>query len=561
MTQSLTERYGDRIGGVLSCYDRLVITGTLPTVCYAEGMTRYLNARGIRIFDYPDFAKTLRERVRETAAALAAEAGVEIEHIGKPHIRKEEVVARVLAQRGETPGLVHVISAMEACDAYKPWHDKQTHKTFIRPDSGKCLHYYFYFMDARFGLIYLRVPTWAPFRLQFYCNGHNWLARKLTADGIGYTMADNAFVRIDDWPRAQELADSLSPEQLHRALDRYATLCCPVAEVFGQDYHWSLMQVEYATDLAFRSTATLGPLYEQLVRQSVLDVKAEQVASFLGRQITPLLAQEIGSQFSTRIEGTCIKHRFGKCSIKMYDKHGIVLRIETTTNDVSFFKHHRKVEHRQGPPTRDVAPVKKSIYSLIDLREILLGCNRRYLAHLSALDDFSAGVRALGRLTKPREVDGRRRQGDQLLRPGRAGIAARDPGPKGQHRRLPPRRSAGRFDHVLADPAIAATAPVARHRCDQACYRNLPLLLDQGRPSRHRCGGSADRGHYHSGIDLMGFLRRVQFNAERAKSPVVRDYAFPQTPLWKSGPCGAVPRRQGVATGQRSPGSRYARLQ
>ncbi len=136
--------------------------------------------------------------------------------------------------------------------------------------------------------------------------------------------------------------------------------------------------MEYATDLVFRSTATLGPLYEQLVRQSVLNVKAEQVANFLGRQITPLLAQEIGSQFSTRIEGTCIKHRFGKCSIKMYDKHGIVLRIETTTNDVSFFKHHRKVEHRHGPATRELAPVKKSIYSLIDLREILLGCNRRY---------------------------------------------------------------------------------------------------------------------------------------------------------------------------------------
>ena len=84
-------------------------------------------------------------------------------------------------------------------------------------------------------------------------------------------------------------------------------------EVFGQTYHWSLMQVEYATDLAFRSAATLGPLYEQLIRQSVLSVKAEQVASFLGRQITPQLAQEIGSQFSTRIEGTCIKHRFGKC--------------------------------------------------------------------------------------------------------------------------------------------------------------------------------------------------------------------------------------------------------
>ena len=137
--------------------------------------------------------------MRDRAASLAADAGVTIEHIAKPHIRKEDVVARVLQQRGDRPGLVHIISAMEACDAYKPWHDKQTHKTFIRPDSGKCLHYYFYVQDAKFGLVYLRVPTWAPFRLQFYCNGHSWLARKLTAKGIGYTMADNAFVRIDDW--------------------------------------------------------------------------------------------------------------------------------------------------------------------------------------------------------------------------------------------------------------------------------------------------------------------------------------------------------------------------
>jgi hypothetical protein len=416
--QSLTDRYDDLIAGMLSCYDRVVITGTLPGVCYADGMTRYLHSNGIRIFDYPEFAMRLRDRVRECAASLAADAGLTIEHIAKSHIRKEEVVARVLEARGDHPGLVHIISAMEACDAYQPWHDKLTHKTFVRPDSGKCLHYYFYFLDAQFGLIYLRVPTWAPFRLQFYCNGHSWLARKLTANGIGYTMADNAFVRIDGWQRAQALADRLSPDQLHRTLDRYAARCCPVSDVFGQSYHWSLMQVEYATDLAFRSTTTLVPLYEQLIRESVLSVKAEQVATFLGRQITPQLAQEIGSQFSTRIEGTCVKHRFGKSSIKMYDKAGIVLRIETTANDVSFFKHHRKVEHRSGPPTRELAPVKKSIYSLIDLREILLGCNRRYLAHLSALDDFSAGVRALARLTKPNKVDGKTVKGINFFEPG-----------------------------------------------------------------------------------------------------------------------------------------------
>ncbi len=51
MTSRLEERYDDRIAGVLCCYDRVVVTGALPTVCYAAGMTKFLYANGIRIFD------------------------------------------------------------------------------------------------------------------------------------------------------------------------------------------------------------------------------------------------------------------------------------------------------------------------------------------------------------------------------------------------------------------------------------------------------------------------------------------------------------------------------
>lgn len=410
MTQSLTERYRDRLAGVLSCYDRIVITGTLPEVCYAGGMTSFLYSRDIRIFDYARFAEPLRERIRTRAQEVCAESGIEIEHINKPHIRKEDVVAKVLARRGDHPGLVHVISAMEACQSYRPWHDKSSGKTFLKPDAGKCLHYYFYFIDEKLGLGYLRVPTWCPFRLQFYCNGHSWLARKLTAAGIDFALADNAFVRVADVDRAQALADTMKPDELHRRLDHYAKRFCPVLDVFSQRYHWSLMQVEYSTDLMFRSEAILKPLYEHLSREAVLAVKAEQVASFLGKKITPLLAQELGSRFATRIEGTCIKHRFGKTGVKMYDKFGRILRLETTTNDVSFFKHHRKVEHRDGQPTRELAGLKKTIYSLIDLREILLGCNRRYLEFLSAIEDTSGGKRDLARLCEPQ------REGDRTIK-------------------------------------------------------------------------------------------------------------------------------------------------
>ena len=141
MSQSLTERYDDRIAGVLSCYDRVVVTGTLPGIRYADGMTRYPHAREIAIFEYPAFANTLRLSLRERAEALAAEAGAPSEIVGKSRVRKEDIVAKVLKRRGEHSGLVQVISAMETCDSYRPWHDKSTHRNLVKPSGGKCLHY------------------------------------------------------------------------------------------------------------------------------------------------------------------------------------------------------------------------------------------------------------------------------------------------------------------------------------------------------------------------------------------------------------------------------------
>ena len=173
-------------------------------------------------------------------------------------------------------------------------------------------------------------------------------------------------------------------------------------DVFDQAYHWSIRQIEYSTDLMFKSAEILAPLYDTLSRQAILAADAPRVASFLGKKITPVLAQEIGSRLSIRIEGRCIKHCMGAASVKIYDKFSRVLRIEVTSNDISFFKHHRKVEHRDGHSTRELASLKKSIYSIIDLREIMLGCNQRYLAFLDSLDDTSAGQRDLQRLSQPR---------------------------------------------------------------------------------------------------------------------------------------------------------------
>jgi hypothetical protein len=419
----LTERYRDKIRGVISCYDRIIIQGTLPNLCYAQGMSSFLTQRGIRIFDYPRFAEPLRNSLRANATALAQEHGVEIEFVRQSKLqRKEKRIATVISKRGPQPGLVHILSAMERCPSFKPWHDKQTHKTFLKPDDGKCLHYYFYFLDEQLGLIYVRVPTWCPFRLQFYFNGHSLLAAKLKQHGIEHRLLDNAFVEISDWEKAQQLATDLDIARLHQKLDDYAQLCCPVIKELGVNYHWSLMQVEYATDIVFKRQQDLALLYDPLARTAIHAVKPEHIATFLGRKLNDHYRDEMGNRFDTRIEGTCIRHRMGPVSVKLYDKFGLVLRIETTVNDPSFFKHHRWVEQRSGQREFKLAPLKKSIYSLGDLADLLRAANRRYLEFISELDDPSAGRKLLNQVCEPKRQQGRSYKGlnffhaaDQIL--------------------------------------------------------------------------------------------------------------------------------------------------
>lgn len=410
-----TQRHADQIAFTLSGYDRIVLTGSLVDVGHAQAMTRFIKRLGLPVFEYPQWANQFREELREHAEAVARDHGLEIEFIPKKNFRKEERIKQLVAQRGEHPGLIHIFSAMEPCNAFKPWHDKKSGKTYLKPAPGKCLHYYFYFILPELGICYLRVPTWAPFRLQFYYNGHQELARKLTRKGIGYTLLDNAFVGMDDPEAAQKLADAIRPNRLHKRLNAVVKTYCPIVRHFSSGYHWSIMQIEYATDVVFKRQHDLKPIYEELVRTAIHAVKPDQVATFLGRKLTEGFEDELGNDFHTRIQGTRIKHFMGKAAIKMYDKAGLVLRIETTTSDVSFFKHYRKVVHRDGTESHKFAPFKKSIYSMPALQHVLADANRRYLEFLSAIDDPTNGIKDVEKVSRPVRADARTYRGFNLF--------------------------------------------------------------------------------------------------------------------------------------------------
>lgn len=393
------ENHKKNIVGVLECFDRIMIKGTMLGHCYAEGMTRYLFSQGIRIFDYPKFASSLRDDIKRNAEKIAQENNIEIQYIQKKGVRKEELVQKIIDKRGNHPGLVHIISVVENCSAFKPWFDHKKKKAYLVGTQGKCLHYYFYYIDEEFGLCFLKVPTWCPFQLKFYCNGHSWLEAQFKKYKLGYKKLDNAFTFVEDCQKAQRLSDSINALKFQKALDRAASKFCPVIKKLKSTIYWSIDQVEYATDIIFKDQKALHPVYDNILKTAIYAIESDDISKFLGKKLHKNFAGEIGSNISNRIEGRRIKHVMKKSSIKMYDKFGKILRIETTSNDISSFKHFRKVEKRNGGIEIKNAPMKKTIYSLGAVLDLFKSSNKRYLQYISAMGDTSEGAKKLGTIS------------------------------------------------------------------------------------------------------------------------------------------------------------------
>jgi hypothetical protein len=194
---------------------------------------------------------------------------------------------------------------------------------------------------------------------------------------------------------------------LHAVLDLWAQKLCPILHHFGGvKHHWSIMQCELVFDVVFYRQKDLAPLYDSLVRTAVHAVKCDNIVTFLGKKLDGRFKDEMGNDFHTRVMGTRIKHHMGPVVIKMYDKAGLVLRIETVVNDVKFFRHYREVEHKDGSLEKKFACMQKSIYSFGALRECLCASNRRYLEFVSELVDPCAGVGDVERFSSPVRVDG-----------------------------------------------------------------------------------------------------------------------------------------------------------
>ena len=384
MEQFLARHEGN-IRGVLHGLDRVLFRGTLRSMAYLAGMNKFLEVHGVLYKEFSKFVEGVSQRIKDRARQLAEQHHRPFKYLKSSAISKEDV-AQEIAQRDKIKqGLVCVLSCVEPCQSFALHRNAEKKWLELVPATRKCLFLYFYFMDREFGLMHVRLQTWLPMPIQVCLNGREYLAQRLDRAGIGYEKRDNCFTQIDDLPRAQRMLQSLEQRDWVRFLNALAKRVNPwLAAQSGLDlhpYYWTIRQSEYATDVMFSDANALQKIYPALVNHAMQHFRCHDVMRFLGRRTNVRFNGRCDTNVRSRAEGVRIKHWVEENSIKMYDKQGSVLRIETTIDNPRRFRVRRAVT-RKGQRQSAWIPMRKSVADLTRRVEICRAANERYLEAL-----------------------------------------------------------------------------------------------------------------------------------------------------------------------------------
>jgi hypothetical protein len=387
------EKHRKDVMGIIHCFDRLRFQGSLRYLYCRDIFEEYLSKAKVLFKDFKTFATGLTAEVCQNAEQLAQTLGRPFTYLSSSGLSKEEEAQEIVRRDGIKEGLVAVFRCVEPCRTYKMRGNYQTKMLEPHLELAKCLHLYFYVQHPRFGLLHLRLQTWFPFLIHICLNGHEWLARQMDDQGLGYRKADNRFTWIADFQVAQNLADAQLRtdwaalcEELRRT---YHPLHQKISQPLGGlSYYWTAPQTEFASDVLFRDQATLDRLLPRLILHGILNLGSEQVMRFLGKQLTGNFQGQVVSDLRRRSEGVRLKHWVNQNSIKLYNCLN-VLRPETTIHDAEDLRVYRTPETR---PDARLAwyPLRRGVADLYRRAHLSRAANERYLSALAAANDKTA---------------------------------------------------------------------------------------------------------------------------------------------------------------------------
>ena len=405
-THPFLQRHAADVLGMISGFDRLRLRGTLRLIANAAGMQTFLSRAGVLLKDFAHYVEAVTARVKQATEGVATAAHRPVLYLARPSTDKE-AMARAIAERdGIRAGLICTLKSVEVCWSYDIHRNRATKQLDLVPASRKCLHYYHYLVHPELGFLHVRLQSWFPFTMHVCLNGREWLARQLDAAHLGYRRRGNCFVWLGDAAATRRLCDRQLRTAWEPLLNGLMAQVHPAHDAlrFAGDplrYYWSVEQSEWASDVLFADARRLDALYPALVAQAMAGLGSRDAMRFLGKRVPAVgidgrFAGEVVSDLVARPEGVRVKHRVNGNAIKMYNKQGSVLRVETVINQARDLTVYRP---KEGDPegAKDWRYLRKGIADLWRRAELSDRANERYLAAMAAVDEPTP----LGTLSQP----------------------------------------------------------------------------------------------------------------------------------------------------------------
>lgn len=410
---TFVDRFRQSIIGTLSGFDRLVFRGWLMTLMQDFGMYFFLENSGVRLLDFKQYAVATTENVKRASLREAERLKRPILYLERANTDKEALARRLLAKYPVERGLICVFKSIEPCMTFEYRRSKNRDERGLRLRPGKCLHLYKYYVHPQFGFMNVRVQTYFPFNIQICLNGREWLARQLERERRAFKRVDNCFTWFDNPELAQRRMDRQLETHWPSVLDPIARAINPAHDaIFAAaptQYYWTAYQTEWATDVMFKDPRTLAEIYPALTRHAMLHFQSPDVMRFLAQKAHGNFTGEIVSSFKDRAEGVRVKHWVRGNSVKMYDKAGSLLRVETTIGNTTDFKVYRpRHDSPDDPNTLAWRPLRKSVADLHRRAEISQRSNETYLDALGEVNDETPTGTILDAVSRPATYRGRR---------------------------------------------------------------------------------------------------------------------------------------------------------
>lgn len=387
-----TQLYQERIVGTIQGLDRIRFRGTDRMLSNTKGFSLALHVMDVLLKNFRGWAdrttKTLRQRCKEHAQSL----GIPTVYLESGREDKEALARRLARERGvAADGSIGVFSVVEGCVAPTVQPNRATRLLEVAIRPRRCAFLYHYFDHPQLGFGHVRLQTWAPYTVHICLNGRHWLEKQLQANGLAYRKAGNCFPWIEDLPRAQALLDAQFatdwPALLHGLVLQAFPAVFEACPAYRLQYYWSADETEYATDVLFDSASALDALFPKLVLHAMRVSDCAATLRYLGHRgehaRVGCAPRQVETDCKRRHEGVRIKHWVNGDSVKMYNKAGTVLRVETTINTPRHFKAFRRPNDDETKPP-SWQKMRKGVSDLHRRGEVSAQSNRRYLDAVSA---------------------------------------------------------------------------------------------------------------------------------------------------------------------------------